>query len=86
MPLLRYRPAAPIGQFVECFWWSERSEPQTYCEHILPSGRAQVVFALHDDPIVYRASSASGWVTWTGNVVHGPQWRTILPARSRAAR
>jgi AraC-like DNA-binding protein len=78
MPLLRYRPATPIGQFVECFWWSKRSEPQTYCEHILPSGRAQLVFALHDDPIVYRASGSSDWVAWTGSVVHGPQWRHYI--------
>jgi AraC-like DNA-binding protein len=78
MPLLRYRPAAPIGQFVECFWWSERSEPQTYSEHILPSGRAQLVFALHDEPIVYQASGASDWVTWTRSVVHGPQWRHYI--------
>jgi len=86
MSLLRYRPATAIGQFVECFWWSERSEPQTYCEHILPSGRAQIVFALHDDPIVYRASGSSGWAAWRGSVVHGPQWRHyIVGPKSRGA-
>lgn len=74
MPLLRYRPAAPICQFVECFWWSERSEPQTHCEHILPSGRVQLVFALHDHPIVFRPRAASDWMAWRGSVVHGPQW------------
>jgi AraC-like DNA-binding protein len=78
MPLLRYRPSAPICQFVECFWWSERFEPQTYCEHILPSGRAQLVFALHDDPIIYRASGSSDWEAWTGSVVHGPQRRHYI--------
>lgn len=75
MPVLRYRPAAPLDRYVECFWWSERSEPQTHGEHILPSGRAQLVVALHDNHIVYRPNGSSHWVAWAGSVVHGPQWR-----------
>ena len=86
MPLLRYRPSAPICQFVECFWWSERFEPQTYCEHILPSGRARLVFALHDDPIIYRASGSSDWEAWTEVSFMAPNGVIISRARSPAAR
>jgi AraC-like DNA-binding protein len=73
MPMLRYQPASPLAQYVECFWWSERSEPQDYCEHILPSGRAQLVFALHDRPFFYKAGDSPEWSTWSRSIVRGPQ-------------
>ena len=79
MPLIRYRPAPPLDSYVECFWWSERSAPQTCSEHMLPSGCAQLVFALHDTPIVCRAgSSATDPVIWSRGVVHGPQWQYFI--------
>jgi hypothetical protein len=73
MTLIRYRPAAPLDRYVECLWWSQREAPQAYGEHMLPSGRAQLVFALHEMPIVYRsgtplcsvAISRSIWATRT---------------------
>ena len=72
--MIRYRPAAPLDALVQCFWWSQREVPQDYCEHILPSGGAQLVVALHDTPITYRSCvPPAGWMTWSGGIVHGPQ-------------
>jgi AraC-like DNA-binding protein len=73
MTLIRYRPAAPLDRYVECLWWSTREAPQAYGEHMLPSGRAQLVFALHEKPIVYRSGAPLRSVAWTGALVHGPQ-------------
>jgi AraC-like DNA-binding protein len=73
MTLVHYRPAAPLDRYVECLWWSRRRAPQTEGEHILPSGRAQLVFALHEMPIAYRPTASSRSVAWTGSLVHGPQ-------------
>jgi AraC-like DNA-binding protein len=74
MSLIRFRPASPLDTYVECFWWSERNDAQAYCEHMLPSGSAQLVFALHETPMVCRsASSSTSPVIWSRGVVHGPQ-------------
>ena len=75
MQLIRYRPAAPLDSYVECFWWSWREVPQNFCEHMLPSGRAQLIFTLHETPIVCRPSppGAEAFV-WSRGVVHGPRW------------
>lgn len=46
---------------------------------MLPSGCAQLVFALHDRPIAWRSgASTAAPVWWTGGVVHGPQWAYYL--------
>ncbi|MGH8142673.1 MAG: DUF6597 domain-containing transcriptional factor [Steroidobacteraceae bacterium] len=74
MQLIRYRPAPPLDRYIECFWWSRRDEPQLHSEHMLPSGRAQLLFALHETPILCRPSAAAGHsVVWSGSIVHGPQ-------------
>ena len=75
MSTIRYRPAAPLDSYVDCFWWSQRDEPQLHCEHMLPSGTAQLVFALHDEPIAcWMGSSQINSVIWTRGLLHGPQW------------
>jgi AraC-like DNA-binding protein len=73
MPMSRYRPAPPLDRYVECFWWSQRDEPQDAAEHMLPSGGAQLVFALHETPISCRPSGAEHSSAWSGSIVHGPQ-------------
>lgn len=73
MQMSRYRPAPPLDGYVECFWWSHREEPQFDSEHMLPSGGAQLVFALHETPILCRPSAAENSSAWSGSVVHGPQ-------------
>ena len=73
--MIRYRPAAPLDRHVQFFWWSQRDAPQDYCEHILPSGGVQLLFALHETPIVCLPSTPSARrMEWSGSVVHGPQW------------
>jgi AraC-like DNA-binding protein len=75
MALIRYQPGAPLARYVECLWWSQRDRPEVFGEHMLPSGSVQMIFALHDVPILCLPSSSSGKsLTWSGGVVHGPQW------------
>jgi AraC-like DNA-binding protein len=73
MQISRYRPAPPLDRYIQCFWWSHRDLPQADGEHMLPSGGAQLIFALHETPILYRPSSAGDSSAWSGSVVHGPQ-------------
>lgn len=73
--MLRYRPAAPLDRYVECFWWSHREVPQTYEEHMLPAARAQLVIPLHALPLRYRCTQTATAVSWTGGLLHGPQRR-----------
>ncbi len=79
MSLLRHHPAPPLDAFVDCFWWSQRDMPDGTCEHMLPGGGVQLVFALHAAPLVSMAgASAAGAVVWSRGVVHGPQWRYFV--------
>jgi AraC-like DNA-binding protein len=73
MQLMRYRPAPPLDRYIECFWWSHRDEPQAHSEHMLPSGGAQLLFALHETPILCRPSASGNSIAWSGSIVHGPQ-------------
>jgi len=75
MALIRYRPCAPLDRYVECFWWSQRDRAEVFGEHMLPSGSVQMIFALHDAPILCMPGSLCGEpLVWSGGIVHGPQW------------
>ena len=73
MPLLRYHPAAPLGHYAECLWWSRRDAAQLHWEHMLPSGKVHLVIALHEHPLLCLPSSSDNATHWSGAVVHGPQ-------------
>ncbi|MGH8319388.1 MAG: helix-turn-helix domain-containing protein [Steroidobacteraceae bacterium] len=73
MELVRYCPAPPLDRYIECLWWSHREEPQHHSEHMLPSGGAQLVIALHEMPILCLPSGERSPIAWSGGVVHGPQ-------------
>jgi AraC-like DNA-binding protein len=73
MALIRYRPNSPLDRYVDCFWWSRRARPDPHAEHMLPSGRAQLIFALHETPIGWRAGDSKCWTDWSHGIVHGPQ-------------
>jgi len=73
--MVRYRPPAPLDSYIEWMWWSQRDVQQLYCEHMLPSASAQVIFALHDEPLTWRKNLTDKTsAVWTRGVVHGPQW------------
>jgi AraC-like DNA-binding protein len=75
MEMIRYRPSAPLNRYVETFWWSHRERAGEYSEHMLPSGSVQMIFALHQEPIIcVPASSPRDSLSWSGAIVHGPQW------------
>lgn len=79
MPLIRYRPSTPLDTHVECFWWSQREDRQRFCEHMLPSGGAQLIFALHEATMVCLPSAEFAKpLTWSRGIVHGPQWKYYL--------
>jgi AraC-like DNA-binding protein len=75
MQLIRHRPGAPLDAYIECFWWSRRDQVENHSEHMLPSGGAQLIFALHETPLVCRNASIPTHSTiWSRSIVHGPQW------------
>lgn len=72
--LIRYRPPPPLDVAIDCIWLSHRSESSPECEHMLPSGKAHLVIALHDVPVTWtHAKDATAWQTWKCGVAHGPQ-------------
>jgi hypothetical protein len=74
--LIRYRPAPPLDAFVAWFWWSRRDQPEAGAEHVLPSGSAQMIFALHEAPFTCLPhGSSSDTQVWSRAIVHGPQGR-----------
>jgi AraC-like DNA-binding protein len=79
MRLIHYRPAVPLDSYVECFWWSRRDTPESTWEYMLPSGNAQMIFALHESPIVCLPTlSCKAPIVWSRGVVHGPQWNYFV--------
>ncbi len=83
MQLLRYQPLPPLTAFIDCIWYSRGAVPQRRRERALPSGRADLVFNLHENRIrtFTDATDRVGIVT-RGAVVHGPQSRYfVLDAR-----
>jgi AraC-like DNA-binding protein len=73
MGLIRYTPKPPLGRFIEHMWWSRRDQPQSDCEHMLPSGSAQMVFLLHDSPVACLPARRIAPQIWSRALLHGPQ-------------
>lgn len=86
MGLFSHQPAPPLDAFIECLWYSAGDTPQRRREFALPSGRADLVFNLLDEPIRTFATpdDTVGWVIRDA-VVHGPQSRSfVLDDRKRS--
>lgn len=76
---VRHEPAAPLASYIQCFWWSRRVAPQPGNEHILPSGGVQMLFTLHDTPIVcIPDGNSTRQFSWRDSIVHGPQWKSYI--------
>jgi AraC-like DNA-binding protein len=73
MQLIRHHPGPPLSRYIDSFWWSERAMPQAYSEHMLPSGNAHLLFALHETPILCCPAGSEKPIAWSGSIVHGPQ-------------
>jgi len=77
--MIRYSPAPPLDAAIECIWLSRRREHYQHWEHMLPSGKAQLVIPLHESPIQWAAPGDEiEWHSWTRGVIHGPQSRYYL--------
>lgn len=65
-------PSALTKAYVQTLWWHRREGNAPAGEHLLPTGSAQLVVALHDGTFTWSApEGACG--AWSGAVVHGPQ-------------
>ena len=72
--MIRHRPTAPLNAAVDCIWWSSRSDDSRVSEHMLPCGKAHLIFSLHDAPITWAPPDRHNDVrSWTSGIVHGPQ-------------
>lgn len=72
--MIRHRPSAPLNAAVDCIWWSSRSDDSPVREHMLPSGKAHLIFSLHDAPITWAPPDRHNDLrAWTRGIVHGPQ-------------
>lgn len=77
--MIRYCPAAPLDAAIDCIWLSHRREHYASAEHMLPSGKAQLVIPLHELPIQWAAPDGNvEWHAWSRGVVHGPQSRYYM--------
>lgn len=76
---IRYCPGPPLDAAIDCIWLTRRTAHAPECEHMLPSGRAQLVITLHDLPIQWADPGSSvAWRSWTRGVIHGPQSRYYM--------
>lgn len=77
--MIRYSPSAPLDVAIDCIWLSHRREHFVSLEHMLPSGKAQLVIPLHDSVIQWASPDGKAqWHSWTRGVIHGPQSRYYI--------
>jgi AraC-like DNA-binding protein len=77
--MIRYSPAPPLDVAIDCIWLSHRRDHFASLEHMLPSGKAQLVIPLHDSVIQWAAPESNvRWHAWTRGVIHGPQSRYYI--------
>ena len=76
---VRHTPAAPLDAFVACLWSSEREALPHARERNLPTGRADLIFALRQDHLsrFADANDAVG-LRFRGAVIQGPQERALF--------
>lgn len=72
--MIVHRPTAPLNAAVDCIWWNHRSDDSRASEHMLPSGKVDLIFSLHDAPITWAPPDRHDELrSWTRGIVHGPQ-------------
>jgi AraC-like DNA-binding protein len=72
--MIRHCPGTPLNAAIDCIWWNSRSDGSPVNEHMLPAGKADLVFALHDSPITWAPPGHYDDLrSWTRGIVHGPQ-------------
>jgi AraC-like DNA-binding protein len=68
----RYTPAAPLAQFVNCFWYWEGVPHPHRKEKLLPNGEASIVFNLRERPIrIYDARDLNRYSSYGSAVLSG---------------
>jgi AraC-like DNA-binding protein len=74
MPFLRYKPQAPLNEFVDVLWLSEAYSVAHQKERLLPDSTVELVVNLKEDRIrVYDSRNCEHGHTIPGCVVSGPR-------------
>lgn len=87
MPLVKYSPPPPLGQFVDCFWWHcGFTFPHDY-ERCLPDGGMEMVISLQaDDLRVYDRDDPTRFEQFTDILLCGAHSEAfIIDTLSQAA-
>ncbi|HSR51645.1 MAG TPA: helix-turn-helix domain-containing protein [Acidobacteriota bacterium] len=75
----QHRPAGPLGQFVEFFWFHEGYDPGHTREKVLPDGSIELIIDLEDTPKRLYASEDSRQATeYRGAWISGEQKEYIV--------
>lgn len=73
----RRRPRPPLDAFIECFWFYEGETaphaPKHAQERVLPSGTADIVISLNDDPFSLPGKQGAELQYCRGALISGPQ-------------
>lgn len=73
MVSLRYKPPSPLGDFVQCFWYSEGVPEGAHThERLMPNGEATIVFNLLNTPIrIYHPDDVRRFDTYGHAILSG---------------
>lgn len=68
-----HRPAWPLSEFIELFWYYQGYTQPHQKERLLPEGAVSLVINLHDDETrIYDKQNPSICHRYSGNIVCGP--------------
>lgn len=69
------RPArGELARYIDCLWWFDGGGREYARERALPTGTAELVFALSDEPVrVFRDDGDQHGERFAGSLVLGPQ-------------
>ena len=74
-----YRPASPLADFIEDFWFYDDYRPTHLKERILPSGTIELVINLRDDELrIYDRLRAGSCERFSGAIVSGTYARFFV--------
>ncbi len=76
--LLRRTPRPPLSRYVECLWYAASYSVPHTLEKVLPTGAADLVIRLDDDPIRVFDDQGQCRFEFDNAVIHGAQSRPLV--------